>query len=121
MTLIHDGLATSVLYFMVIAGVWGLATTLRKQGVDGSYWGILAIGEILVLAEGVVGTLLYIGGARPGRPGVHILYGIVAVITLPAYYATSKGRDDRSAALVYGLLCFIVAIISLRSRITGLS
>ncbi|NIS83444.1 MAG: hypothetical protein GTO14_25340 [Anaerolineales bacterium] len=120
MTLIHNGLATSVLYFMVIAGVFGLATTLRRRGIDGSYWGILAIGEVLILAEAVVGTIMYLGGARPGRPGVHILYGIVAVITLPAYYALSKGRDDRSAALVYSLLCFIVAIISLRSRITGI-
>lgn len=106
---------------MVIAGVWGLASAWFRKKVDGSYWGILAIGEILVLAQGVIGLALYLGGERPGRPEVHILYGIVAAITLPAYYALTKGRDDRNAAIMYGLLCFFVAIISLRSSLTGLA
>jgi hypothetical protein len=107
------------LYFLFIAGVWGLVSAFRRQGVSSNYWGILAIGEIMILAQTVLGVLLYVGGARPGRPGVHILYGTVAAITLPAYYAFSKGRDDRTAALLYGLFCIFVAGITLRSVTTG--
>jgi hypothetical protein len=51
--------------------------------------------------------------------GVHILYGIVAVISLPAYYAISKGRDDKYAALAYGLLCLFLAAIGMRASVTG--
>jgi uncharacterized membrane protein len=119
LTNIHGPLSSSILYFLLIAGVWGLVTAFRKRGVSSNYWGILAIGEIMIIVQAIIGVVLYVGEARPGRPGVHILYGIVAVITLPAYYAFSKGRDDRTAALLYGLFCIFVAGITLRSVTTG--
>lgn len=119
MTVIHGRLAFTVLYFTIIAGLWGLGTALRKKGVDGSYWGVLAIGELLLLAQAGLGLTLWLQGLRPDRGGIHLLYGIVTVITLPAYYAFSKGRDDRAASAVYGLLCLFLAIISLRAMVTG--
>jgi hypothetical protein len=51
--------------------------------------------------------------------GIHILYGIVAVISLPAYYAITKGRDDKEVVLTYGLLNLFLAAISLRAAATG--
>jgi hypothetical protein len=118
-SMIHGTLANSVLMFMLIAGIWGIATRVRNQDITGNFWGILAVGELLVLAQGILGVYLWIIGERPGRMGVHILYGIVAVISLPAYYAISKGRDDKYAALAYGLLCLFLAAISLRASVTG--
>lgn len=120
MTTVHGLLSNSILYFLLIAGVWGLVTAFRKKGVNSNYWGILVIGELLLIAQAIIGVVLYVGGDRPGRPGIHILYGIVTVITLPAYYAFSKGRDDRTAALLYGLFCIFIAGITLRSVTTGI-
>ncbi len=117
--LIHGGLASSMLFFAIIAGVWGLVAYLRRRGVEGDYWGILAVGELLFLAQTVVGVAMWVGGARPPR-SVHLLYGAVASITLPTYFALSKGRDDRMASLIYGLLCFFLVGISLRAMSTGM-
>lgn len=119
LTFIHHRMAISIVYFMAIAGVWGIVTYLRKQEIAGNYWGILAVGELLTLAQGALGVTLWVGGARPGRLGFHVLYGIVAVISLPAYYAISKGRDDRGAALAYGLLTLFLAGIAMRGIATG--
>jgi uncharacterized membrane protein len=119
LTDIHHNLATSVLLFMLIAGVWGIISYARGRSMSGNYWGILAVGELLILAQGVLGAVLWISGARPGRLGVHILYGVVAVISLPAYYAITRGRDDRQVVLVYGMLNFFLAAISLRAAATG--
>lgn len=119
MTIFHAGLANAVRLFALIAGVWGLVAYFRKQGVSSNYWGILAVGELLFLAQGVVGLILLVGGAQPGRTAMHILYGVVTGITIPAYFAISKGKDDRQAALIYGLLCLFLVGISFRLVVTG--
>lgn len=119
MTIFHTGLATAVRLFALIAGLLGLVAYFRKQGITSSYWGILIVGELLFLFQGVVGLILLLGGAQPGRSAMHILYGVVTGITLPAYFAISKGKDDRQAVLIYGLLCLFLVGISFRSVTTG--
>ena len=117
-TEIHARLAASFILFMAIASVWNLVAAARRQGVSGTAFGILAIGELLALAQAVLGVVLYAGGERPAR-GVHLLYGVTAVLALPAYYAISKGRDDRTASLIYGGLCLFLAIAGYRAVLTG--
>jgi hypothetical protein len=116
---IHANLANTIFLFSFITGIWGIVGYLRGRVVGGSYWGILAIAEILFLAQSSLGGLLWLAGARPLRPGIHLLYGAVSLITLPTYYALSKGRDDRAASLTYGVLCLFLAGISVRSMVTG--
>jgi hypothetical protein len=115
---IHARLATSFILFMAIASVWSLVAAARRQGVSGTTFGILVIGELLALAQAVLGVVLYAGGERPAR-GVHLLYGVTAVLALPAYYAISKGRDDRTASLIYGAMCLFLAVAGYRAVITG--
>jgi hypothetical protein len=107
-------MSTAVILYAFIAGLWGLLNYLRKRAVDGGYWGILAVAEILFLAQGVLGAILYFTGARPGR-GIHILYGVVMAISIPAYYSYSKGRDDRRAMFNYALICIFLAGIGFRA------
>lgn len=119
LTYLHYRLANAVLIFMFIAGIWGLLSYFRRKGMEPHYWGILAVGEILILAQGLIGGVLLMGDARPER-SVHILYGIVAVITLPAYFAATRGRDDRRVTLVYGLICLFLVAIGLRAMTTAM-
>lgn len=118
LTLIHTSLARAILIFCLILGTWSLVRALRRQGIDGATWGIFASGEILFLAQGAVGVLQLLAGARPER-GIHLLYGVVTALTLPAAYVLSHGRDDRRAAWMYALLGFFLAGIALRARGTG--
>lgn len=115
---IHSRLAATFILFMAIASAWSFLAGARRQGVSGSGWGIYAIGELLALVVGALGIALYVAGERPAR-SVHLLYGVIAVLTLPAYYAISKGRDDRTASLVYGGLFLFLAIAGYRAVITG--
>ena len=119
LTFLHTTLATSAVMFLIVAGIWGIVGGLRKQQITGNYWGILAVGALLLLVQGILGGLLWFGGERPGRLSVHLLYGVLDAISLPAYYAISKGRDDASASLLYGILCVFLAGISLRAIVTG--
>jgi hypothetical protein len=44
---------------------------------------------------------------------------VVAILSLPAYYAISKGRDDSRAVWAYGLLFFFLVAITLRAITTA--
>lgn len=118
LTEIHRVLANSVILYAAISAIWGLIAYFRHRGMEGNYWGILALGELLFIAQGLIGLVLWIGGDEPGRM-VHILYGVVAVITLPGYFAISKGKDDRDATLAYALICLFLVGIGMRAAFTA--
>ena len=58
MVMIHDGLANTVLLYVLVMGIWGLWRFFRKQGVDSSFWGALVIAEILILVQGGIGIVM---------------------------------------------------------------
>jgi hypothetical protein len=118
LTDIHGGLANTAVLFNLILGVWALWRYLRRQGVDSSYWGALVIGELVILAQGLLGGYLWLVGERPAR-GIHLLYGIAGALVIPGVYAFTRGGDQRRVMLVYGVgLLFLVGIL-LRSIGTG--
>lgn len=119
LTLIHARLLITILLFFGALSIWGFANYLRGSDVTGAYKGALAIGELLVIAEFLVGLAIFIGGARPYRPSIHILYGIVAVITVPGAFAYTRGRDGRWEQLIYVTVCLFLCGIVLRGLTTG--
>ena len=87
--------------------------------MGGNFWGILGAGELLYVAQGIVGVALYALGDRPARTWVHILYGILLVITLPGAFAYMRGKDTRREALIYGLVGLFLAGVALRAIYTA--
>jgi hypothetical protein len=116
---IHARLAVTVLIYMIACTLWGLALFFRGEGLNGSYWGALAIGEVLVLVQCLVGALALLGGRVPLRTGIHVLYGVVAIISLPAAFFYTRGRDNRYETLIYGLVCAFLAGVAIRGTMTG--
>ena len=62
MTTLHTGLANTVSLFMLIMGVWALFYYIRNQALDGSFFGIVAVGEILIFVQATFGLLLLLSG-----------------------------------------------------------
>src|SRR5712692_10735195 len=100
---IHGALANACLIFSLIIAAYGLWRYLSKQGIDANFWGVLAAGELLFLAQGVVGLVVLASGLQAARTVVHGLYGIVLVISLPGAYALTRGRDTRREAAIYAV------------------
>ena len=116
---VHEGLSRACVLFSLVIGLYGLWRFFRKEGVGANFWSILAAGELLYVAQGIVGGLLFLGGARLARPAVHILYGVLMVIVLPATFAYLRGRDERREALIYGLMGLFLAGVALRAIVTA--
>ena len=96
---IHAGLANSATLFVAVLGIWALYLRFRSARLDGAWYGAAVVGEILLLAQGLLGLLLYLQGldVMLERPFMHVLYGVVAVVTLPAAYSYFGSLDDEKA------------------------
>ena len=118
LTQFHAGLANTATLFVGILALWALVLWLRSRPLDGGWLGAAVIGEVLLLAQFALGWVLYfqgMGDVLP-RPWIHILYGAVAVITLPAAYAYfSNIKDPRVQTLAMFAICTFLWGILLRS------
>ncbi len=118
--ILHAGLGNATMLFSLIIGVYGMALYFRRQGVTSSYWGVLALGQVLYTAQFVAGLVLLIQGGEPVRGWVHYLYGVVGPISLPAMYAFTRGHDTQREALMYGALGLFLLGITYRAWQTAL-
>lgn len=117
---IHGSLANTLLLYVIVLAVWGLFRYIRRQGVDGSYWGALAIAEIVVIIQGLLGAYLwFINALRPERGGIHILYGVLIALAIPLVYLSTKGGDQRRDMLVYAAVLLFTIGLVFRAISTG--
>jgi len=116
--LLHDRLATTVILFFAVAGLWGLFEFARGGALSGSIAGILIIGQALVMVQGLLGVALYIAGYRPATI-VHILYGVTAAIVLPFLWSYVRDRAPRQGLLLYSLVALFIVGLAIRGMTTG--
>jgi len=110
--------------FSAALGVWALVQRVRSQPLDGAWYGALFIGMALVAGQALLGLLLYVQGNGPllPRPLIHILYGAVAVITLPAAYAyISNIDDDNTKSILMAIVCGFLFVILERAQTVALT
>jgi hypothetical protein len=115
---IHDGLADTAVLFVAALALWALALRITSRPLDGTWFGAAMIGEILIIAQGALGGILYLQGGSSAlpRPFMHILYGVVALICLPAaqtYFGHLE--DEKIKALAMAAVCAFLWGILLRA------
>jgi hypothetical protein len=108
---------TSLLYFLIVS-LWGYFRFFRRQGIDSAYWGMLAIAELLVIAEAILGGIIWLEGMRPVR-SVHLLYGALIPIMIPATYLYTRGRGTKAEIMVYGTTTIITVGFIIRAIYTA--
>lgn len=116
---IHANLATAVILFNVILGIWGMIKYFRGDGLDGNYFGALALSPVLGLVQMAVGLVLVSMGLGVNVRFVHYLYGALVVISVPAVFAFTRGRDDRGAVLIYAAVLLLTAAFGARAQMTA--
>ncbi len=105
--------------YALVIGIWGVANAVRRVPPDGNFNGALALAVGLFVVEGLMGMLLTLLGLRPGRI-VHILYGVTIVLTIPAVFAFTRGRNTSRESLLYGLAMLFIAGLNDRAAQTAL-
>jgi heme A synthase len=117
-TFIHSRIALTAVLFAFVLGVWAGWDFLRGRGVSPSYWGALVIGEILMIAQGVIGAILVLSGALPSDL-IHFLYGVLVALAWPGVYVYTHARTGRGEAGWYALVSFFIFGLTIRAIMTG--
>ena len=115
---LHAGLANTAVLFIAAIGLWALALRFLSRPLNASWFGAAVVGELLLVAQGVIGAVLYFQGLNAAlpRPFMHVLYGIVAIVTLPAAYSYFGNlEDDKVKTLAMALTCAFLWGILLRA------
>jgi heme A synthase len=120
---LHRGLTNmAVLYFLVL-GVWGMFRAVRGRDVNGSYLGALVVAQVLLVANVIIGGVLWLDGrsATMVRFDVHALYGGFVLVFLPFVYAVLlRGDDSNRGQWVWGFVNLFMFFLVPRFFITGL-
>jgi heme A synthase len=111
---IHRILSNTIWMFYLAIAIWGLIRAVRARPVDGSYFGAMAVIQIVVVLQVILGAILYADGARPGRELVHYLYGAFSVVFLPGLFAYLQGDDSNRAQWIYALASLFMFGVTLR-------
>jgi len=118
LTQIHAGLANTAVLFVAAIGIWALVLRFMSRPLDSAWFGAAVVGEILLVVQALLGVVLYLQGldSMLARPFMHILYGAVAVVTLPAAYGYFGNFEDEPVkTLAMALTCFFLWGILLRA------
>lgn len=111
---VHRVLSNTIWMFYLAIGLWGLYRALRGRPVDGSYFGAVAVIQIVIVLQAILGVILYLNGARPGRELVHYLYAAFGVVFLPGLFAYLRGDDSNQAQWIYALASLFMFGVILR-------
>ena len=120
---IHRALSNTAWLFFLILGLWGLFRAMRGRSVDSNYLGAAFIGQMIFVAQAVLGGLMWIGGGSGDivRPDIHLLYGVFALVFLPfVYVSVLRGDDTNRAQWVLAFTTLFLFGIALRSISTSI-
>lgn len=115
----HARLAITVTLYFLAMMIWAFWLFLRKRESDPNFRGAFLISEILILIQAGLGLVLWLGHLSPAGGSMHVLYGAIGALGLPAIYVYTKDRPSRYEMLVYAVAYFLLAVILVRSRMTG--
>ncbi|KXK16205.1 MAG: hypothetical protein UZ15_CFX003002736 [Chloroflexi bacterium OLB15] len=106
---IHQILFNAGILFSLALGVWAAVMATRNQSISGNFWGAVATFAILSGITLVLGIIMALMGLQPPRMVTYFLYMAWLVVIMPGLFTILRGRDDRSAAIAFAILCFFNA------------
>jgi hypothetical protein len=119
---IHGALSNTAWLFFLALGLWGLFRAIRGQSMGGSYLGAAFIGQMIFVMQAILGTVIWLGSGSGGmqRPGIHLLYGVFALVFLPfIYLSVLRGDDSNRAQWVMAFTTLFLFGIALRAISTS--
>ncbi len=116
---LHTNLLFTLLAVLTILSVVLFVRAARNQEWHQWVRAGLGIMQLLLIAEFLIGVLLWMQGQRPARPEAHIMYGVVAIATAPLALGWVRSRTPRQAQFIMGIVCVFLAAIVLRALQTA--
>jgi hypothetical protein len=108
--------------FLLLA-LWGLLSFFRNRDPGGGFWNLLAVLQVIIGVQFIVGAVLYLSGARPATDPswLHYIYGaFFPALVLGVAHRLAAGRFARFPWAVFAVAGFVDAAATFRALQTGL-
>ena len=115
---LHQRFALVIVAYCLIVGLWGLGLFLIGRQPVGGFLGALVLAEGVGILQDVIGLILLATGKRP-HDLLHLLYGVVIVLTLPFVWSISDRGTTRRDSLYLGMAMIFLVGIALRAITTA--
>lgn len=115
---LHSRLQITISLVLIGLLIWGLLAAARG-GVGRGYLAGLAIAQLLLMAQALIGLVIAFGAPSAAGLILHYVYGVVAISCLPAAYLYNRGRTGRWEALTYAAAAFFVLGVAIRAAQTS--
>jgi hypothetical protein len=101
-------LNNAYIMFCLALGIWAGVLAIRNRPISGEFWGAMWMCTILA----GIGLLVWLGRAISGEQlrGVYFLYELFFIIVLPGTFALLRGRDDRTATIIFAGIAIFAAL-----------
>lgn len=109
-------MAFALVLYLTAVGLWGIALGFAS-GPTPSFRGALVVGEIAIVAQGMLGILS--ATARGLPTWQHILYGLALVVAIPLAASMVRQGSPRRTALTLGLTALFAAGLAIRGITTA--
>lgn len=105
--------------YSAAAGVYGLVEYLRARPVTPAHWGLVVFGNLVALGQCALGGWMALHGGQPTLGWLHMVYGAVAVLWIPAIQLLNRNKSGRDATLTCALVSCAEFVIALRAMATA--
>jgi hypothetical protein len=102
---VHAILNNAYILFSFALGAWCIYKLIRDEGLDGQFWGAITVNSLLAAFILVFAIIMAVMGIEAKR-WVYYLYAVYFVIVLPGTFSLLRGRDDRTAVIIFGIVTF---------------
>ncbi|MEW5991836.1 MAG: hypothetical protein AB1736_10905 [Chloroflexota bacterium] len=116
---VHGLLARVALVLALVTAAWTVVLVAGRRPIRPALLGGFAWIVVLIAATGLLGVVLGLTAGWPADP-LHLVYGVLAAVTLPGAWALSRTRPDpRRTVLVLAVAAIVQVILVVRLLQTG--
>jgi hypothetical protein len=121
---IHTILFNMQMLYSFGIGLYAAWLGAKETPLSGNFWGTIAVYAILNSVILVIGAVLLLAGYHiqsGDRSFIYILYMLFLIVILPGIFAIMQGRDDKRAAILFGVVAMFNAAVSFSMMGRGLA
>jgi 4-amino-4-deoxy-L-arabinose transferase-like glycosyltransferase len=109
-----SGFAVAVAVCSALVALWSFVQSARNKLPDNPLLIALAVLEVLLITQLVIGVVLLAGGERPGSMATYLAYLIGCLVVLPIGAFWALAERSRSSTAVLGIACLAIPVMVLR-------
>lgn len=120
---VHRAIAFGIVGGFAILMLWPIVALIRNKAPGAAFWNLLAVLQVVIGIQAIVGGILFLTGKRPPTDGpqwLHYAYGaLFPTIVLVVAHRFAR-KYEGIPWLVFGIAAFIIFGLTLRALMTGL-